>query len=133
MKSLFILIFLLPIASLGQALTEPQTLSQAVSLIPIIHQAFDSKDYAVLVCAVLMLITFGIKNWVLPKDGSKDHILPAVSSTTGALLGGVVSSMVPGADVLSSVIGGGVLGNAASGLYDMIIKPIKKKKTSESK
>lgn len=130
---LIILLFGVTMKALAQGLMEPQSGLEALALLPEFQQAFETKNYALMVCLGLMLATFMVKKFWLSKDGSKDHLLPVISAGLGAVLGGGTSLATGMSDPLTGVLGGVMLGNTASGAYDTFIKSakrqIKKKKS----
>jgi hypothetical protein len=112
--------------ALAQVPMEPQSAMDVVALMPQLQDAIDAKDWAMSLCIGLMTLTWAVKRFALPKDGSRDAVLPMVSAGFGGLLGMGASILTGTADVASSTIGGVMLGNAASGAYDMFFKSTKK-------
>lgn len=121
----FILIFpVIPLIVLAQTLTEPQSVGEAVNLAIVLKDAVQAQSWSVAICAGLLLVVAGIKRFALPRDGSKDKYVPALSATLGSAVGGLLS-LSAGDDITNGVMGGGILGHAASGIYDAFVKPIK--------
>jgi hypothetical protein len=118
--------FLFIFNALAQVPVEPQSAMDVLALMPQLQDAIDAKDWAMSLCIGLMTLTWAVKRFALPKDGSRDGVLPLVSAGFGGLLGMGASILTGSGDVGSATVGGVMLGNAASGAYDMLFKSPKK-------
>lgn len=123
---LMAIFFIFVFNALAQAPMEPQTVLDVLGLMPELQRAIDAENWALAACIGLMTITWGIKRFALPRDGSKDVILPIISASLGAIFGGGASLMSGQGDPATSALGGMMMGNAASGAYDTFFKSGKK-------
>lgn len=105
--------------AVAQVPMEPQSALEVVALLPKLEQAFEVKNYGMIAVIVLMTLTWAIKRFVLPSDGSKKHFLPGASGFLGALFGAAASPDNP----MSGALNGLMLGASASGFYDMAKLP----------
>lgn len=123
MKSLqFILIVIMPFFVFGSEMAD-----NSAYLLSILSSAFESKDNSMALIIAIMFMTGAFKKFALPKDGSKDKTAPFISAGLGAAAGASISAATGQGDISTSALGGILLGNTASGLYSMAVKPVKKK------
>ena len=126
---LFVICMVCVFEAHAQLPLEPTNAFDALALIPTLQEAVEQQNWAMVVVISLMSLTWLIKRFLLAKDGSQKDLLPAVSAGLGTVLGTAVAP-----DPVMGAMGGLMLGNAASGMYDVLKRTpraIKKKKVSE--
>jgi len=129
----FMAAFFLIILNAQGLMLEPESGLEVVRLLTQLQPAFESNNYAVVALVILMSLTWAVKRFGLKKDGSNDHVLPWVSAGLGSILGTSTSLATGIMDPVSGALGGLMLGNAASGAYDMLIRSTKKQMKKNQK
>lgn len=99
---------------------EPQDIAQAVAYLPALIDFARKGNWLLFGSLLTILLTFAIRQWVLPKAGLNVRILPIVSGVLGALVG-VGSAILGGAAPEAAAIA--VLsGPVGSILWDAVLK-----------
>ena len=123
MKAVRTLIFgmlaFLGLAAFAQ-ITEPATVEKAVSLLPMIYEAFKSGQTLMAAALLTLVIVFVVRQYVLPKLNVSAALLPLVSLIVGAL-SALAISVASGATLQAAAMAL-MAGPLASSLWSVLIK-----------
>lgn len=103
----------------------PESAEQVIGLIPTLIELFKNGSYLAFAAGVVMILTFIIKKYVLPKFGLGKGWLPIVAIIIG-VLGSWAASVFGGASPLESILAV-FSGPTAIALWDAIAKYFFKK------
>jgi hypothetical protein len=126
LKSIMLLT-LLPIITFAQAVTPPETVDQAVGLLPKLLEAIASGNHVIAYGIGIMILVVGVRQYVLPKINVGQDALPIITLILSSLGMAGASLVVPGASLGPAILNGVIAGIFASGAWDLIGKYIAKK------
>jgi hypothetical protein len=115
----FALLILIPTVAQG-------SINELMQLSGPINRAIEAQNWGLLIVLLVLLITACAKRFWAQNDDSKKARLPKISAITGAGIGSIIAATGQ-VDPMTGVIGGMLMGNAATGLYDAGVKPLKKR------
>lgn len=99
---------------------EPETLEQAVGLIPLIFDAAANGHFLAMGAAITVLVTFLFKKYIIHRLGLGTGVLPIVAGVVGLISGGGLAVM-NGAEPMPALLAV-FSGPAAVYFYDLILK-----------
>lgn len=115
-----------PFISFAQV-APPETVDQAVGLLPQLLEAIASGNHIVAYGIGIMVLIVGVRQYVLPKVKLSQDSLPIVTLILSSLGMAGASLLVPGASLGPAILNGVVSGIFASGAWDLLGKYIAKK------
>lgn len=124
MKWLLFILFL-PLALFAQTpiappVLAPDTLDQVVGLLPSLINAFKQGHFLLAGAVSTLIVTFVLKQYILPKLNLGTGILPLASTVIGILIGWAIS-VIGGATAVQAMLAV-MSGPLASNLWDLGLK-----------
>lgn len=96
-----------------------------MALAAAVQKAFESSQYAFIAVIGLMLSIQLVKALTARRSDHMKRNAHRYAAGGGALMGGAMSQYT-GSDPVAGAVGGMMVGNAASGLYSTVVKPLGK-------
>lgn len=106
--------------SVVPGVTEPTTLEQAVGYLPTLIELAKNGKWLLFGALLTVVLTFFIRQWVLPKAGLNVRVLPLVSAALGALVGFCIAYLA-GAAPLEAALAT-LSGPVGSLFWDAVLK-----------
>jgi hypothetical protein len=105
-------------------IVEPEKIDQVLGFLPAIVEAFKSGHYLMAGALVSLVVTFGIRQYVLPKLKVADGLLPLISAVVGMIAGVslAVANQAPIGEAAMAVMSGPLASTLWSGALKYFFK-----------